>query len=270
MELKDIQIEAAGNGFPAELKRIRYKSGVDGVADWAMVLPPKEGMKWLVCIHGHGSLGDQLYTRQDIRDWYLPRFQARGYGILTPTLRGNAWMSPPAVDDLDGLLDLLRNEYKAEKFYFFGGSMGGTSNLTYACLRPQNVAGVVANGAATDLVSYISFCRKGQDKIPVLKDIADAIEKNYNGDTAVMRAHSALYNWQALKGKRIFYAQGTFDQLMPVADARRLAGAMAEERGFAYVEIPGGDHDSPLFIGLAENSSAFKPFDWMEGTASQS
>ena len=33
MELKDIQIEAAGNGFPAELKRIRYKSGVDGVAD---------------------------------------------------------------------------------------------------------------------------------------------------------------------------------------------------------------------------------------------
>ncbi|MBQ9446677.1 MAG: alpha/beta hydrolase, partial [Victivallales bacterium] len=171
---------------------------------------------------------------------------------------------------LDGLLDFLRTEYKAEKFYFFGGSMGGTANLTYACLRPQNVAGVVANGAATDLVSYISFCRNGQDKIPVLKDIADAIEKNYNHDTALMRAHSALYNWQALKGKRILYTQGTFDQLMPVADARRFAGVMAEERGFAYVEIPGGDHDSPLFIGFMENSSIFKPFDWMEGAASQS
>ena len=41
--------------------------------------------------------------------------------------------------------------------------------------------------------------------------------------------------------------------------------AMAEERGFAYVEVPGGDHDSPLFIGFTENSSVFKPFDWMEG-----
>ena len=74
MDLKDIRIESAGNGFPAELKRIRYKSGVDGVEDWAMVLPPKDGTKWLVCIHGHGSLGDQLYTRKDIHDWYLPRF----------------------------------------------------------------------------------------------------------------------------------------------------------------------------------------------------
>ena len=267
MDLKSIQIEAAGNGFPAELKRVRYKSGVDGMDDWAMVLPPpNNGTKWLVCIHGHGSLGDQLYTRKDIRDWYLPRFQERGYGILTPTLRGNAWMAPFAVEDLDGLLDFLRGEYKAEKFYFFGGSMGGTANFTYACLRPQNVEGFVANGAATDLVSYVSFCRKGQGAIPVLKDIADAIERNYNGDTTLMRAHSALYNWQALKGKRIFYTQGSFDQLMPVADARRLAGAMAEERGFAYVEVPGGDHDSPLSIGFTENSSIFKPFDWIDGT----
>ena len=116
MDLKDIRIEAAGNNFPAELKRIRYKSGVDGMDDWAMVLPPKSGTKWLVCIHGHGSLGDQLYTRKDIHDWYLPRFLERGYGILTPTLRGNAWMAPPAVEDLDGLLDILRAEYKAEKF----------------------------------------------------------------------------------------------------------------------------------------------------------
>ena len=85
MDLKSIQIEAAGNGFPAELKRVRYKSGVDGMDDWAMVLPPpNNGTKWLVCIHGHGSLGDQLYTRKDIRDWYLPRFRERGYGILTP------------------------------------------------------------------------------------------------------------------------------------------------------------------------------------------
>ena len=267
MDLKSIQIEAAGNGFPAELKRVRYKSGVDGMDDWAMVLPPpNNGTKWLVCIHGHGSLGDQLYTRKDIRDWYLPRFQERGYGILTPTLRGNAWMAPSAVEDLDGLLDFLRGEYKAEKFYFFGGSMGGTANFTYACVRPQNVAGFVSNGAATDLVSYVSFCRKGQAAIPVLKDIADAIERNYNGDTSLMRAHSALYNWQALKGKRIFYTQGSFDQLMPVADARRLAGAMAEERGFAYVEVPGGDHDSPLSIGFTENSSIFKPFDWIDGT----
>ena len=40
MDLKNIQIEVAGNGFPTELKRVRYKSGVDGMDDWAMVMPP--------------------------------------------------------------------------------------------------------------------------------------------------------------------------------------------------------------------------------------
>ena len=40
MDWKNIRIEAAGKGFPAELKRISYKSGVDGFDDWAMILPP--------------------------------------------------------------------------------------------------------------------------------------------------------------------------------------------------------------------------------------
>lgn len=48
------------------LLRIEY-TGRDGFADWALARLPESGADWVVCIHGHGSNGDQLYVREDIK-----------------------------------------------------------------------------------------------------------------------------------------------------------------------------------------------------------
>jgi pimeloyl-ACP methyl ester carboxylesterase len=247
MKLDALQ-PAAQPGFPAGVLRCEYHSEVDGFADWALIWPPEKGDTWIVMIHGHGSHGDQLYTRADIRDMWLPVYRRDGFGILTPNLRDAAWMGPRAAADMQALLDVLRRDFGAARFIFSSGSMGGASNLIYAVLHPQDVAGVVALCPATDLPSYYDWCRARYNG--VIKEIADAIEAAYDGDPATARGlyarHSALRNAPRRLNMPIYVSHGTGDALIPVSQARLFAGAMACKPDFTYVEIPDGDHDRPL------------------------
>ena len=257
-------------GQPAGLSRLDYRSGVDGVSDWALLLPPAKGVRtWIVNLHGHGSVGDQLYTRDDIREWWLPQYLQRGFGILTPTLRGNPWMCPAAVEDLDALLAFVRQRHDAERIIFEGGSMGGTSSLIFATFHPEVIAGMVIRGAAPDLVSYLAFCRQRQAEQPILGEIADAIVASYGGtpdeQPELYRRHSAIYHADRLRGIPIFYAHGAHDEIMPVADSRRFVAAMAGNDRFTYLEVPDGDHDSPLPIGCDRETAFFKPLEWVLG-----
>ncbi|NLE29165.1 MAG: prolyl oligopeptidase family serine peptidase [Phycisphaerae bacterium] len=227
--------------------RLEYQSSIDGIEDWALVNPPKNFETWIVCIHGHGSHGDQLYTRQDIRDRWLGVFLDAGYGILTPNLRDNAWMAPNAAEDLRTILDHLRRTYQARQFIFASGSMGGTSNLIYAVLHPEDVAAVVSLGAASDLASYTVWCRTIGTGI--VKEIADTIESAYGGvaqqRSALYKKHSALENVSRLT-MPVFLAHGEADEIIPVEQSRLLAEKMVKCDNFIYREIPEGNHDSPL------------------------
>ncbi len=253
-ELKDtVLTNITGGEYPPDTYRLEYRSCADGFGDAALVHPPADGRgDWMVVIHGHGSHETQLYLRQDVRGVQLTAYLKLGMGIVTPNLRDNAWMGPAAVEDMDAILDFLRDRWGAKRFFFESASMGGTSNLIYAALRPQNVSGVVARGAVTDLASYIPFCRAGQSEVPVLKRIADCIEAAYGGTPEerpeLYRAHSPLFHPEALAGIPIYLAHGTRDELMPVAQSRRFAAAMADNPDFTYIELPGGDHDSPIGI----------------------
>jgi pimeloyl-ACP methyl ester carboxylesterase len=233
------------------VRRIDYQSRVDGHLDWALVRPPDAGGIWLVCLHGHGSHGDQLYARRDIREFWLSRFLAHGLGVLTPNLRDNAWMGPAAVADLDALLELVRNEFGARQFVFASGSMGGTGNLIYAAVRPQNVAGVLARGAACDLASYHAWCVERRDERPILGEIADAIVDSYGGTPAdvpeIYERHSALSRSERLS-MPLFLAHGAADATTPVGQMRRLVGRLPSHPALTYVEIPDGNHDSPLHL----------------------
>lgn len=228
------------------LQRIDY-TGCEGLADWALLRVPEDGKDWLVCIHGHGSNGDQLYVREDVRDLWLPEFVRLGFGVLTPNLRGNAWMCKSAAQDITDLLDFLREEWEAERFIFASGSMGGTSNLIYASLHPENVDAVVALGAASNLASYHNWCR--QRNQGVIAEIADAIEQAYGGTPAELpenyESHSALANSDKLT-MPVYIAHGSLDELIPVSQMRLLCGKLSESPQFVYLEIPDGNHDSPL------------------------
>ena len=233
---------------PEGLVRYDYESDLDHHPDWALLCPPAQNEAlWLVMIHGHGSHGDQLYTRPDLRDQWLPHFRRLGLGLLTPNLRDHAWMGPAAAHDLHDLLVFVRGECGARQFLFASGSMGGTSNLIYAVLHPQDVAGVVALCPATDLTSYYAWCR--ERNAGVIKEIADAIERSYGGPPAAQpktyEAHSALKNAGSLT-MPVYIAHGAADATIPVSQSRRLAAAMADAKNFTYVELPDGHHDSPL------------------------
>ncbi len=237
---------AVGEAFPAGVSRLEYASSVDGLADWAMLWPPDRGNDWMVVIHGHGSHGDQLYTRPDIRRDWLGPVRQHGLGILTPNLRDNSWMSPACAADLHELLQHVRQTYGAKRFIFGSGSMGGASNILYAALQPQDVSGAVALGFVADLGAYHAWCRV---KGGFSHQIADAIEAAYGGapdlSPQAYQAHNAMDHVSRLT-MPLYLAHGEADSLMPVAEARRLAAALNASPNVAFQEIPGGGHDSPL------------------------
>ena len=237
---------AEGSVFPQGVLRMDYVSDADGHPDWAMLWPGRRSDLWIVVIHGHGARGDQLFTRQDIRERKLPEYRATEAGLLCPNLRGNAWMGPSAAADMRDLLAFLRAEHGMRKVIFSSGSMGATSNLIFAALHPGDVSGVVARAPATDLASYHAWCR--QQAKPVVHEIAAAIEAAYGGtpgrQPALYARHSALHHADRLVTP-VALAHAADDDVIPVSQARALAGAMSGRPDFLYNEIPGGGHDAP-------------------------
>ena len=232
----------AGEYFPDGLVRLEYKSSYDDFKDWALILPGDNPEFWIIVLHGHGSHGDQLYTRQDVRENWLEPLRATGAGILSPNLRDNAWMNPAAAFDMHELIDYLRNEYGLKKTLFCSGSMGGTGNLIYSILHPEDVDAVIARGAATDLKSYLNWCLK-QEK-PIIHEIAEAISTSYKEDE--LEKHSTLLNAEKLT-MPVYFIHGGADETIPVEQARILAEKLQGKADFFYEEIPGGNHDSPLY-----------------------
>jgi pimeloyl-ACP methyl ester carboxylesterase len=237
---------------PSGVLQLAYRSPQDGAADWALAWPPARGDTWLVNLHGHGSDGAQLFTRPDIRDAWLPLFRGAGLGILTPNLRGNAWMSPAAAADLRALLAFARGQFGAARFVFAGGSMGGTGSLIYGVLYPGDVAGAVAMCPASEMAAFYGWCA-GRPEAPVPAEIAAAIRAAYGGTPGecpeVYERHSCLAHAGRLT-MPAYVAHGEGDALIPVEQSRALA-AGREAADLRYREVP-GDHDAPLALPLME------------------
>jgi len=219
----------------------------EGGEDWALAWPGTRDV-WVLVLHGHGSHGDQIFTRPDVRDAWLATYRRLGFGVLSCNLRDNAWMCPTAADDLHRLLAWARPAFGIRDFLFVSGSMGGTSNLIYGVLHPEDVRAMVALCPATDLTLYTDWLRPFADGIQ--REIRDAIVAAYGGEPAdrpdVYTAHSAFRNAARLT-MPVYVCHGDNDALIPVEEARRLAEALKGVPTFTYEELPGGHHDSPLF-----------------------
>ena len=247
--IKEAPASAANVALPEGVVRVDYASGVDGRSDWALAWAPVTGSVWVVVLHGHGSHGDQLYARADIRHHWLEPLRAAGLGLLTTNLRDNSWMCPAAVEDLHALLGWVRAHYGAQRFVFLSGSMGGTGNLIYATLHPEDCAAVVALGATTDIEAYYAWLVGHKEGIQT--QIGAAIAQAYGGTPAeepdLYRRHSPLLHAERLT-MPVFTAHGEKDNLMPVDQLRQLAAKLKGQPNFIYQEIPGGTHDSPLLL----------------------
>ncbi len=248
--LEDVRLGRASlAALPDGVQRVDYRSPRDGASDWAFAWP-HAGATWLVNLHGHGSDGSQLFTRPDIRRDWLPLFRGLGLGVLTPNLRGNAHMSPDAAADLRALLAFVRAEFSVDRFFFAGGSMGGTGNLIYAVLHPDDVAGAVAMCPTSCIGSFYWWC-SAKPPGSLLAEIADAIRSAYGGTPEelpeVYRRHSVVGNVDRLT-MPVYIAHGTEDAVVPVGQSLALAEASASPM-LKFRQVA-GNHDAPLAAAL--------------------
>jgi pimeloyl-ACP methyl ester carboxylesterase len=238
MQIKQLS-DAAGTQFPPGLKKLEYRTDLD---DWAMLYGHSPHQIGVVVLHGHGSGGDQLLVRPDLKSW-LDSLLGHGLGFLTPNLRGNAWMCPEAVNDLEALIRWVKEEFGWRKIILASGSMGGTGNLIFAMLRPELADAVIALGAATDLPRYLEWL--AQQELPVCGEIHEAILTAYRHDPVLLAAHSVERHAEKL-AMPVWYSHGSRDRLMPVSEAQSLAAKFPAHGRFHFHEIPDGEHDSPL------------------------
>ena len=229
--------------FPEGLVKIDYTSScADQRKDWAYAWSPVDcNAVGVVVLHGHGSHGDQLYTWKQTLSW-CEAIRSSKCGLLTPNLRDNAWMSPEAVTDLADLIVFCKEKFHWQKILICSASMGGSGGLIFASQHPELIDGIAVMGAAADLESYVRWC-DGQT-LEVCGRIAAAIRESYGSDMEKMRRHSVCLNAEKLT-MPLFFCHGMDDRIIPVSQARRLVGVMAEAPRFFYREVYQGDHDSP-------------------------
>lgn len=121
---------------------IAFTAGFDGTEQRYIRLQPanfdpERLHDVLLAFHGHGSDRWQ-YVREERGECAGARDVAARHGMLfiTPDYRGNSWMGPAAEADIVQLIAELRAQYRVDRVILVGGSMGGTSVLTFAARQP--------------------------------------------------------------------------------------------------------------------------------------
>ena len=211
--------------------------------------PFEPGAGALIALHGHGS--DRLQFVDDPRGECRAAREAaleRGLLYVSPDYRGKtSWMGPAAEADVLDLLETLRRERGVDKFYFCGGSMGGTSALTFAVRHPAFVAGVVAFNPLADHLSYGNF--------------QDAIAASFGGDKTTARdeyyRRSAI-NYPERFTMPVSITVGGADTSVPPDSARELAKKIGFRRPdlLYFDEVKARGHET-------DYAAAKKAFDEM-------
>jgi dipeptidyl aminopeptidase/acylaminoacyl peptidase len=152
---------------PAELgpaEDIAFTARVDGSTQrYVQMLPvgfdARRPCDVLVALHGHGSDRWQ-FVRNSRDECRAVRDVAAANGMIyvSPDYRAKtSWMGPAAEADLVQILAELKTKYAVRRVIICGGSMGGTSALTFAALHPELVQGVAALNGHANHVEYTGF-----------------------------------------------------------------------------------------------------------------
>ena len=241
---------AAGEAYPPGTERIEYTSAYDGAADWLYYTPGDPARRTVVFLHGAFSDGTQIYTREDVRRFWLTRVLDGGHPLLALNMRGTTYMNLATTADTAELLIWARSELGCREITFLGGSGGAFSALIYAILHPHDLQGVIALGAC-DILGWLTYVEQGQTSL--LQRLAESLRDAYGGTPAqqpeVYQERSVLAHHERLK-MPVVLTMGECDALIPVSEARTVAMALRVNPLFRYIEVPGGDHDSAVWVDI--------------------
>ena len=240
-----------GMAHAGEFEDIRFTARHDGSEQRYVVLRPEgfradEPHDLLIALHGHGA--DRWQFPRDARDECRgARDAAAKYGMIfvSPDYRARtSWMGPLAESDVLQILDDLRQTYRVGKIVISGGSMGGTSALTFAALHPDRVDGVVALNGLANHLEYEGF--------------QDAIGASFGGSKIEKpeeyKKRSAEY-WPERLTMPIALTTGGRDTAVQPDSVQRLAKVLTRlERPVLLLHRPEGGHATDLADTLAAYS----------------
>ena len=140
---------------------------------YVLLLPvdyqPGQTRDLLIALHGHGSDRWQFVTNErgeckGARD----AAAARGMIFVSPDYRAKtSWMGPAAEADLLQIIQDVKAQFTIGRIVLCGGSMGGTSALTFTALHPELIDGVIALNGTANHLEYENF--------------QDAIQESFGG-----------------------------------------------------------------------------------------
>jgi pimeloyl-ACP methyl ester carboxylesterase len=113
----------------------------------------------LVALHGHGSDRWQFASGTTSTGVAARNAAAeRGMILVLPDYRAKtSWMGPKAEADVCQIIADLKEQYPVDKVFICGGSMGGSSALTFAALHPDLIDGVASMNGTANHLEYENF-----------------------------------------------------------------------------------------------------------------
>jgi pimeloyl-ACP methyl ester carboxylesterase len=225
-------------GFRAPVDRA-FTATWDGSTQRYILLTPEahrpgDPRDLLIALHGHGADRMQfaMHPRDECRAARDAAAEA-GMFFVSPDYRAKtSWMGPAAEADLAQLIALLKSEFAIERVLLCGGSMGGSSALTFTALHPDLVDGVVALNATANHLEYENF--------------QEAIAESFGGAKhevpAEYHRRSAEY-WPLTFTMPVALTTGGRDTAVPPDSVARLAGIL-QKLGATVLRIhrPEGGH----------------------------
>ena len=230
-----------------------FKASYDGsVQQYMLALPQGYDASaphdLLIAFHGHGADRHQYMTDprgslQAVRD------VAGKYSMIvaTPDYRApTSWMGPAAEADTIQLIGELKKLYKVRKVILVGGSMGGSSVLTFTALHPELVDGVSSQNGTANLLEYevnfVNIQYAIKDSFGGGKDETPEQYKERNPDEYTKR--SAEFHAEKFTMPTAITV-GAKDTIVPSQSAVRLAEAIKKHNPNVLLMVdPNGEHET--------------------------
>ena len=161
--IASVAFAASGLGPPTD---IEFTATVDGSAERYVEMLPlgfdaTQQHHVIMALHGHGSDRWQ-FVKQSRGTGNQARKIAAKHDLIfiAPDYRAKtSWMGPKAEADVIQIITELRAKYKVGKLFLVGGSMGGSSVLSFTAMHPDLVAGVCSCNGTANHLEYQNFQR---------------------------------------------------------------------------------------------------------------
>ena len=226
---------------PTEPQDIEFIADCDQTKQrYVMLLPAsfsdQRPTSILIALHGHGS--DRWQFVKDPRgECKAARDIAQKHQLIyiSPDYRARtSWMGPQAEADLVQIIGDLKKRYTIQKVYLCGGSMGGSSSLTFAALHPELISGVAAMNPTANHLEYDQF--------------QSAISASFGGTKREIpdeyKKRSAEY-WPEKLTMPVSISVGGKDTVVPPNSARRLSNILKQiQENVLLIDRPQQGHST--------------------------